>query len=62
MAWVDGAKTFLNKGVNGRWQGIYGAADLAAYDAKVAMEFTPALAAWLEGGRLVAGDPALSAD
>ena len=61
-AWVDGSKTFLNKGVNGRWQGIYGEADLAAYDAKVAVEFPPALAAWLEGGRFIAGDPALSAD
>ncbi|HUO12271.1 MAG TPA: sulfotransferase domain-containing protein [Caulobacteraceae bacterium] len=61
-AWVNGAKTFLNKGVNGRWQGLYAAADLAAYQAGVAAEFTPALAAWLEGGRLAAGDPALSAD
>jgi aryl sulfotransferase len=61
-AWVDGAKTFLNKGVNGRWQGMYAEADLAAYDAKIAAEFTPALAAWLEKGRFVGGDPALSAD
>ena len=59
---VDGAKTFLNKGVNGRWQGTYVEADLAAYDAKVAVEFTPALAAWLEGGRLATRDAALSAD
>ena len=61
-AWVDGAKTFLNKGVNGRWQSIYAEADLAAYDAKIAIEFTPALAAWLEGGRLATCDPAVSAD
>jgi aryl sulfotransferase len=61
-AWVDGAKTFLNKGVNGRWRGIYAEADLAAYDAKIAVEFTPALAALLEGGRLATCDPALSAD
>jgi len=62
MAWVDGAKTFLNKGVNGRWQGAFDEADLATYKAKLAEEFTPALAAWLDGGRLVAGDPALAAD
>jgi aryl sulfotransferase len=61
-AWVEGAKTFLNKGVNGRWQGIFAEADLTAYRAKIAAEFTPALAAWLEGGRRLAGDPAQSAD
>ena len=57
--WVEGAKTFLNKGVNGRWQGACAEEDLSAYRAKVAAEFTPGLAAWLEGGRLVAGDPVL---
>jgi aryl sulfotransferase len=62
MAWVDGAKTFLNKGVNGRWQGVFTDQDLAAYEARVAEEFTPALAGWLEHGRLVAGDPALLPD
>jgi aryl sulfotransferase len=61
-AWVQGAKTFLNKGVNGRWHGVFAEADLATYRVKIAAEFTPALAAWLESGRLVAGDPAQSAD
>jgi aryl sulfotransferase len=61
-AWVGGVSTFLHKGVNGRWQGVFAEADLATYKAKIATEFTPALAAWLEHGRLVAGDPALSAD
>ena len=61
-AWVDGAKTFLNKGVNGRWQGVFAEADLRAYDARIAEEFSPALAAWLQGGRRAAGDPALSSD
>ncbi len=60
IAWAEGAKTFLHKGVNGRWQGVFAEADLAAYQAKIAAEFTPALAVWLESGRLVAGDPALS--
>jgi aryl sulfotransferase len=60
--WVNGADTFLNKGTNGRWKGTYADADLAAYASKVALEFTPGLAAWLEGGRLVAGEPATSKD
>jgi aryl sulfotransferase len=62
MAWVEGSQTFLHKGVNGRWQGACAAADIAAYEARLAAEFTPALAAWLENGRRVAGDPALSPD
>ena len=62
MAWAEGAKTFLHKGVNGRWRGACAEADLAAYQAKAAAEFTPGLAAWLESGRLAAGDPALSPD
>jgi aryl sulfotransferase len=60
--WVGGSQTFLNKGVNGRWKEICDAADLATYHRRVAEEFTPALAAWLEGGRLTAGDPASSPD
>ena len=61
-AWVEGAKTFLNKGVNGRWHGAFAEADLAAYRLKTEVEFTPALAAWLESGRLIAGEPAQCAD
>jgi aryl sulfotransferase len=61
-AWVEGANTFLNKGVNGRWQGACAEPDITAYQAKAATEFTPGLAAWLESGRLVAGDPARSPD
>ncbi|HZZ90410.1 MAG TPA: sulfotransferase domain-containing protein [Caulobacteraceae bacterium] len=60
--WVEGPKTFLYKGVNGRWQGVVSDLDLTAYKAKVAREFTPALAAWLEQGRSGAGDPATAAD
>jgi aryl sulfotransferase len=61
-AWVGGAKTFLHKGVNGRWRDVYAQADVAAYEARVAAEFTPALAAWLERGRIGAGDPASAPD
>jgi aryl sulfotransferase len=62
MAWKEGANTFLNKGVNGRWRSLFDEADLAAYAARAKAEFTPALAAWLEGGRLAAGDPETAAD
>ncbi len=62
IAWVEGSQTFLHKGVNGQWQGVCAEADIAAYKARLAAEFTPALAAWLENGRLVAGDPALAPD
>lgn len=60
--WDQGAQRFLNKGTNGRWQGVVAADDLALYDTLVKKHFSPALAAWLEGGRLAAGDPATSAD
>jgi aryl sulfotransferase len=61
IAWDGGAKRFLYKGVNGRWKDVLTAEDLADYEAKTRIEFTPALAAWLEHGRLVAGEPALAA-
>jgi len=61
-SWVDGARTFINKGVNGRWREACATADVDAFEAKVAAAFTPGLAAWLKSGRLVAGEPASSAD
>ncbi|HEY2356098.1 MAG TPA: sulfotransferase domain-containing protein [Phenylobacterium sp.] len=53
----EGSHRFFNKGVNGRWREALTEDDLALYDAKVRQKLSPALAAWLEGGRLVAGDP-----
>jgi aryl sulfotransferase len=53
----EGSKRFFNKGVNGRWRDLFSEDDLALYEAKVRQKLSPALAAWLEGGRLVAGDP-----
>jgi aryl sulfotransferase len=61
-AWKGGGKTFLNKGTNGRWHDVYSAEDLALYDERVTDEFSPALAAWCEHGRLVAGDPRTAPD
>lgn len=56
-SWKGGGRTFLHKGTNGRWREVYRPEDLAEYERRVAREFTPGLAAWCEGGRLVAGDP-----
>ena len=56
-SWVGGARQFFNKGTNGRWRDVLTADDVARYEAKVREKFTPALAAWVEGGRRLAGDP-----
>jgi aryl sulfotransferase len=60
--WDDGASRFLHKGSNGRWRDLYRPADLAAYEARVASEFSPALAAWVASGRLATDDPRLAPD
>jgi aryl sulfotransferase len=60
--WDEGPQRFLHKGTNGRWRDAVAAADLATYDEKVSAAFSPSLAAWLENGRLVAGDPRRSPD
>lgn len=60
--WKGGAGTFLHKGTNGRWREIYRSDDLARYDQRIATEFSPALAAWCEHGRLAAGDPRIAND
>lgn len=60
MLWEGGADRFLNKGSNGHWRGAFAPADLAAYEARVRAEFSPSLGAWLEAGRLGAGDPRMA--
>jgi aryl sulfotransferase len=62
LAFDHGAERFLNKGVNGRWKDFLTDADLARYEALVQRRLSPALAAWLAGGRRAAGDPRESAD
>ena len=57
MLWERGGDSFLHKGTNGRWRDVAAKEDLALYDAKVAAQFSPALARWVEHGRLRAGDP-----
>jgi aryl sulfotransferase len=57
QAFDRGADRFLHKGTNGRWKDALTAEDLARYDAVARRKLSPSLAAWLEKGRLVAGDP-----
>src|SRR5262245_57008405 len=56
-----GADRFFFKGTNGRWRDEMTAEDLALYE-QAARRFTPGLAAWIEHGRLIAGDPRTAAD
>ncbi len=62
LSFEGGHQTFLNKGTNGRWQTDLTADDLALYEGRVATELPPDLAAWLEHGRRVAGDPRPATD
>ncbi len=45
-----GAQTFMNKGTNGRWQGVLTEGELAQCRAAVERELTPDCADWLENG------------
>ena len=54
---TDGPRSFFHKGAIGRWRDILTPDDLALYENKIRSKFTPALAAWIEGGRKAAGDP-----
>lgn len=62
MGLEGGHRSFLHKATNGRWKGEVDEADLARYRAKVEAALSPALIAWLEGGRAIAGDPRVSPD
>lgn len=45
-----GAKTFINKGTNGRWRSVLSADELKMYDDAVARELTPDCHTWIENG------------
>lgn len=51
--WAGGARTFINKGTNGRWRSVLTDADLALYDAAVERELSPDCASWLVYGALL---------
>jgi aryl sulfotransferase len=48
--WKGGAKTFINKGSNGRWRDTLTTEDIAAYEARARQELDPECARWFEGG------------
>ena len=55
--WKD-VRAFFRSGGTGEWRERPAAADLAAYEARVAAFVGPDLAAWVHGGRLASGvDP-----
>jgi hypothetical protein len=55
--WKD-ARAFFRSGGTGEWRARVSAADLAAYEARVAALVGPDLAAWVHGGRPASGvDP-----
>jgi len=55
--WQD-VRAFFRSGGTGEWRERLSAADLAAYEARVAALVAPDLAAWVHGGRLASGvDP-----
>jgi aryl sulfotransferase len=55
--WKD-PRAFFRSGGSGEWRDRVSAADLAAYEARVAALAGPDLAAWAHGGRLASGvDP-----
>jgi aryl sulfotransferase len=50
MFWEGGAKTFINKGTNGRWKDALTAAESRAYEARAVKELGEECAAWLAVG------------
>jgi hypothetical protein len=59
---AEGTQRFFHKGVNGRWCDVLTEGDLVLYDAKVREKLSPGLAAWLERGRIRAGEPREASD
>jgi aryl sulfotransferase len=59
---AEGTQRFFHKGVNGRWRDLLTEGDLVLYDAKVREKLSPSLAAWLEHGRISAGEPREAGD
>lgn len=58
----DGHRSFLHSGTNNRWKDVLTGEDLELYRATAEAELGPGLRAWLENGRLAAGDPTQAPD
>lgn len=52
-SWKGGAKTFLHKGINGRWRDILSPEELALYEVACDRVLTPDCRHWLEHGGAV---------
>ncbi len=52
IVFKDGAKTFFNKGTNGRWKDVLTAKEIARADEVAARNLTPDCAHWLKTGEL----------
>ncbi len=51
MPMKDGGRTFINRGVNGRWRHALTGDEIAAYEARAVAELGADCAAWLSTGR-----------
>jgi aryl sulfotransferase len=57
MPFVDGARTFINKGSNGRWREVLCEQEIAEYDSRAVAELGPDCAWWLGTGSFPATAP-----
>jgi aryl sulfotransferase len=61
-AFDHGAERFLHRGESGRWRSVLTEADAERYEVLARRKVGPDLAAWLECGRLVTGEPSSLGD
>lgn len=54
VLWEGGARTFINKGSNGRWRDVLTADDNSRYEARALAELGPDCARWLANGGAIA--------
>jgi aryl sulfotransferase len=52
LLWENGAMTFFNQGINGRWKNVLSAEEIAQADEAAARNLTPDCAHWLKSGEL----------
>ena len=52
ILWEGGAKTFINKGTNGRWRDVLTKDDIRRYESMALAKLGPESARWLEHGTL----------
>ena len=50
VTWAEGGRTFMHRGINGRWREVLTAEDLAMYERTASHSLAPDLRTWLERG------------